>query len=311
MKLITRCPECQTAFRVHENQLAARQGKVRCGACGFVFDAFASLVEVIQEKRQPAEQAAVNRTSDADGPLQAGASAAMAEVTLAAGAATIWPRMNEMTRAVRAPEPKAEPDSQSQDMVVRADGSVALGQPSGRPSQMLGPPSSAEQFDFGTAPDEPASNLKWKVGIAVLALALVIQIAFGLRGMIAAMFPVTHPAIASICKALHCRVPLPRNAEQLVLEASDLQSDQVNAFELTATIRNRANYAQGYPALLLTLTDERNRPIARRVIHPMEYLGRVPTTTETIPAGGKVSGRVLISGQSINAAGYEVLVFYP
>ncbi len=309
MKLITRCPECQTAFRVHENQLAARQGKVRCGACGFVFDAFASLVEVIQEKRQQAGQAALNRTSEAD-ELQAGVSTAMAEVTLAAGAATIWPRMNEMTRPVQVPAPKVESNSQSPDMVVGSDGSVALAQPSGRPSQMLGPPS-AERFDFGNAHDEPAPNIKWKAGIIVLALALLIQIAFGLRGMIAAMFPVTHPAIAGICKALRCAVPLPRNAERLVLEASDLQFDQVNAFELTATIRNRASYAQSFPALLLTMTDERNRPIARRVIHPVEYLGRAPITTETIPAGGKVSGRVLISGQSINAAGYEVLVFYP
>ena len=64
MKLITRCPECRTAFRVHENQLAARQGKVRCGACGFIFDAFASLVEVIQEEpRQPQQPAAIPRVA--------------------------------------------------------------------------------------------------------------------------------------------------------------------------------------------------------------------------------------------------------
>ena len=41
--MITRCPACQTAFRVTETQLAARDGQVRCGTCARVFDARAHL----------------------------------------------------------------------------------------------------------------------------------------------------------------------------------------------------------------------------------------------------------------------------
>jgi len=36
---VTRCPECQTAFRMTPAQLAAADGKVRCGACLTVFNA--------------------------------------------------------------------------------------------------------------------------------------------------------------------------------------------------------------------------------------------------------------------------------
>ena len=36
---VTRCPECQTAFRMTPAQLTAAQGKVRCGACLTVFNA--------------------------------------------------------------------------------------------------------------------------------------------------------------------------------------------------------------------------------------------------------------------------------
>ena len=42
--LATRCPACATAFRATREQLAARQGQVRCGRCQHVFDAYAYLV---------------------------------------------------------------------------------------------------------------------------------------------------------------------------------------------------------------------------------------------------------------------------
>ena len=41
----TRCPGCQTIFRVSPEQLKARVGKVRCGQCQTVFNALDSLFE--------------------------------------------------------------------------------------------------------------------------------------------------------------------------------------------------------------------------------------------------------------------------
>ena len=45
MSLITRCPNCGTAFRVQSEQLAAHSGAVRCGKCGDMFNGVAALVE--------------------------------------------------------------------------------------------------------------------------------------------------------------------------------------------------------------------------------------------------------------------------
>ena len=45
MSLITRCPNCATAFRVLPGQLSAQAGRVRCGKCTSVFDGIASLVQ--------------------------------------------------------------------------------------------------------------------------------------------------------------------------------------------------------------------------------------------------------------------------
>jgi predicted Zn finger-like uncharacterized protein len=43
MDLFTRCPGCQTVFRVTTRQLQSSGGQVRCGQCRCVFDAFATL----------------------------------------------------------------------------------------------------------------------------------------------------------------------------------------------------------------------------------------------------------------------------
>lgn len=45
MSRITACPQCQTRFRVTEEQLEVRNGKVRCGRCEHVFNALETLIE--------------------------------------------------------------------------------------------------------------------------------------------------------------------------------------------------------------------------------------------------------------------------
>ena len=45
MSSITACPQCQTRFRVTEEQLQMRNGNVRCGRCAHVFNALESLIE--------------------------------------------------------------------------------------------------------------------------------------------------------------------------------------------------------------------------------------------------------------------------
>jgi predicted Zn finger-like uncharacterized protein len=53
MALATKCPHCNTTFRVAHDQLKLRGGIVRCGACNEVFDGNAALLEPIA-KPQPA-----------------------------------------------------------------------------------------------------------------------------------------------------------------------------------------------------------------------------------------------------------------
>ena len=51
--LVTQCPNCDTRFRVNEQQLQAAQGQVRCGACLTVFDGTSYLLldgELIEDE---------------------------------------------------------------------------------------------------------------------------------------------------------------------------------------------------------------------------------------------------------------------
>jgi predicted Zn finger-like uncharacterized protein len=48
MLLATRCPFCETVFRLQPAQLAQRRGLVRCGHCQEVFDASSSLFDVTE-----------------------------------------------------------------------------------------------------------------------------------------------------------------------------------------------------------------------------------------------------------------------
>ena len=67
MLLATRCPFCETVFRLDPAQLALRRGLVRCGHCQEVFDASSSLYDIAEGADfatatpiSPAEVAALN-----------------------------------------------------------------------------------------------------------------------------------------------------------------------------------------------------------------------------------------------------------
>ncbi|WP_188692687.1 DUF3426 domain-containing protein [Silvimonas amylolytica] len=58
MSYITRCPNCRTAFKVTEPQLAAHGGKVRCGKCAFIFNARDSLEQRLPDAPTPEAEVA-------------------------------------------------------------------------------------------------------------------------------------------------------------------------------------------------------------------------------------------------------------
>ena len=172
-----------------------------------------------------------------------------------------------------------------------------------------------------TVPDflaEPRAPRRWLWGTALLVAALVmaLQIAYRFRAEIAAMYPETGAVLHALCQPLACDVPLPRRPELMSIDSSELQADsrREGLIVLNAVIRNRARFPQEYPALELTLTDEGDRPVLRRVLGPRDYLEpprREDLLRNGIAAGGDTPLRVYLDTSRTPAVGYRLYLFYP
>ena len=161
----------------------------------------------------------------------------------------------------------------------------------------------------------PRRSAIW-VLCALLALAsLGAQATLYFRTEIAVLLPETRSHLAAACEALGCEMRLPRRPKLMAIESSDLQADgrRDNVIVLNAVIRNQAPFPQEYPALELTLTDERDETVARRVLMPADYLrgaaaGRL---AQGIAPGGDAALRMYFDTSGLRAVGYRMYLFFP
>ena len=159
-------------------------------------------------------------------------------------------------------------------------------------------------------------TLLWALAALVALAGLAAQTLYHYRAELAVQVPGIRPQLESACRALRCQINLPRRIELMSIESSDLQADprREGIIVLNAVLRNRARFAQDYPALELTLTDEGDRPLLRRVLAPRDYLDpvRAPLAlAEGIAPGGEASLRVFLDSSRSRATGYRLYLFYP
>lgn len=159
-------------------------------------------------------------------------------------------------------------------------------------SPVIAPPSPAARIEYaqpqpGTArvPAGPRRLKPW-VWIAASLLLLVVlaaQTAYFLRDTLATQWPQTRPLFDKACAVLGCTLSLPRDLDQLQIVGSDLQTEAGGRLRLTLTLGNRSDLVQTWPVLVLTLTDQAGRPLARRSFAPSEYLGDVDRIAAGMP----------------------------
>ncbi len=156
----------------------------------------------------------------------------------------------------------------------------------------------------------------WALAALVAALVLSAQAAYRYRAELAALSPAARAPLVAACRALRCEVSLPRRPDQMAIESSDLQTDlrRDGLIVLNAVLRNRSRFPQDYPALELTLTDEGDRPLLRRVLAPRDYLEPARAAqllTQGIAPGGEAQLRVFLDPNRTKATGYRLYLFYP
>ena len=312
--MLTRCPACETAFRVTPEQLKARQGKVRCGECQHVFNALETLVEestiVISPPANAVDASAPSVTKDAD------TETAVPPAPSLEGSSEPPPE----TAPAKDAEPDAEPNTEpvpEPALPPVAEAATHEWQPSAPHSPHLAhlPPAFEPLLhDLPVAAARP--GWLWVSGFALMTLALVIQVVMHFRVELAVLTPSSRSTLKGLCGVFGCTVGLPSNVELMTIESSDLQPDpeQKDVLILTATLRNRAPFAQQFPHLELSLTDATDKAMVRRILTPADYLPH-GNTVENIRNKGLATGELSISlplnsGQ-IGASGYRLYLFYP
>jgi predicted Zn finger-like uncharacterized protein len=153
----------------------------------------------------------------------------------------------------------------------------------------------------------------WAVAALILLLMLAAQSAYYFRVDLAARIPGLKPALTSYCRFLGCTVPLPQKPDLIGIESSELIADtrQENQISLNALLRNRAPFAQAFPSLELTLNDSQDRPLARRIFRPADYLSSSESQSAGLQAGRDLNIKLHLYTGDIRPTGYRLVLFYP
>ena len=294
--MLTRCPDCETTFRVTPEQLKARHGKVRCGECQAVFNALDTLVE--------------------DAPVVA--PPAIEEVQAVPEAPPAVMAETEEAEPAAEPAPDVEPEA-----ALAAEDSVPL-EPEPEPApahtadlepepvadeHVAETPAAGDEW-LATTAIEARRRWPWALGGAFVLLVLGLEALMHFRTEIAVLQPDMKPVLAGACEFFGCEMRLPRKAELMSIETSDLHPETDGKLLLTATLKNRAPFAQEHPHLELTLTDTADKALVRRVLAPVEYTATADRSTGLTP-GKELPVELSIDAPGVPAAGYRLYLFYP
>jgi predicted Zn finger-like uncharacterized protein len=164
----------------------------------------------------------------------------------------------------------------------------------------------------GRAGSGKAGRIAGIIVAVLLALLLLVQLAWWQRETVMVFVPGSHTLYSGVCEQIGCTLSPPRDIDGLQIESSGLrQVDGPHKLELKLSLRNRMDVALAYPALELTLLDDKNNVAIRRVLWPQDYAR--PGTIFAVGLAPQSAQPVIVrldTGDAV-AANYRVQVFYP
>jgi predicted Zn finger-like uncharacterized protein len=327
MSLITRCPACDTLFKVVPDQLRISDGWVRCGQCDEVFDANAHL-----------------QSDESIAPVEPETPVAYDWGTIVDSAAPTDPEPEQE------PEPELEPQAVPDPVLDAADtedpflamSPQALGgtspaeaaaveamdpmdvvpgeevEPEPRFVQAVKPvgaDAAAISFMYGKPPVEAGASRRARVIVVgaccVLAAVLGLQWLVQDRDRIAVTDPVAWQVVDAVCAVVGCKIAPLRQIESVVIDSSSFAKVRTDVYRLGFTLKNTAPIELAVPSLELTMTDMQDQALVRRVFSPAE----LESKGASIAAGAEwtvsVPVAVKLSSDTERISGYRLLAFYP
>ena len=340
--MYTRCPACQSAFRVTAATLRAAHGQVVCPTCHTTFDALFGLMDELPPAPVAAAIADANALlEELESPLSPD------EVTLLhiPGPTTDWtsegpPQVAHALAQALAHESaqggtdQETPSSAPPGAVVELDDNDPTGTwapPNFEPEPAVPVSPDPDPVPLAPSPEPPSGFFTpggtpaddevlaawieeqqpprrhgwiWTLASLVLVLVLGAQGVHHWRESLA-----HHPTLGPGMKALYAAVgrPLAPDSDLLafqVTEGSVAPTAEVGALRVTADITNRSPQPLALPLLQVTLEDRYGAPIGRRAFGPAEYAPA--QSAGTVPARGKITATLDLADPGNDAVGFKL-----
>ena len=252
MSWITRCPDCDTVYKVESEQLQQAHGWLRCGTCQHVFDSAGRVVaaDVIPTLTDRVNMGApqLGRV-DLERLLHKESPAPVTPLPVAPQAAPLTPAAAE-------PSPIAAFEDALQSFKL--------------PDMPAPSQADEDALPEGDAPtDKPASALAAKrrpfraltVGVWLLGLVLVFQMLLAWRAMLLVHWPQLGRVAQQWCGTLACRAQWQPPFSLWSLQAQPLVLDGAG-YRLSWTLSHSATEALSVPDLALTLLDAQGQVVS-------------------------------------------------
>jgi predicted Zn finger-like uncharacterized protein len=340
--LFTRCPECETTFRVTDETLKKANGQVRCGRCASVFNAYAELHDPSAKNFEPeaaqppapSEAAAAPPSAAATLPAAAATVPAAAAPPPAPAAASAEPAPAEPARSEAAPPAATAAGLGAQSLaavVAAANLAAAADAREGEPATSgahpetdlsatevervltsnagLPLPQSAYVWPAAGGGERRAASRWWAAAAALALLALGAQAVHHFRADLVSN-PTFGQWIARAYATLGSEIAPHWDVSQYRIidwiATAEPNSRGVGSLKITARIQNRGPLRQPYPAVQLRLKDRWEEAVGSRLFTPAEYLPRDTPRGRLMSPGETARAELEVVDPGPDAYGFEL-----
>ena len=271
---VTRCPNCNTSFRVTQAQLRAASGSVRCGSCLEVFDARSHMMSNESSSSNTTEKLIKN-------PNQATAPLSKPKKTA----------------------PEAESVSDTHD-----------GSPSDQSTDTkkefhtLLDTLDKEHVDVHETKEKRSIRIAgWSALIMISLIGLAGQYAWFNKDVLS-LDPKLRPLYTLSCQSFSCELPPVVDISSIKSLQLLIRShpERTEGLIVDSVIMNEAEFPQPWPQLELVFTDINGQPVASRRFRPKEYLGGSLAGSREIPNGQPIRLSMEIVDPGDGAVNYQL-----
>lgn len=319
MQLITRCPQCETAFAFEAAQLRLAHGWVRCGQCATLFEADQHLFErvVDRPKRLPfgddSHQAQPNSESKIKTRIE----------QLHSDLKALHEALDESSNAPSGPNVSTTSSTSLKSKALS-------GAPLGLSSDLNTDPPDSNSSHLESIHEQGSETAHYEVNagsevaqgehdnrtsilkvflVTLLILLAFVQILWTQKEVIGAFSAQSHLMMQSVCKTLGVQLDWPIEPESLKIESSSFKMNSDESYRVKLRLKNHQDYAVKTPWLELVLVGADENVLVRKVLSVRE-LG----VQEAIAADKDliITFNVLVDAPiAKNVAGYKLDFFYP